>query len=160
MPKLLDLQLSSAALALRAAVSIIAFLVTFFLLYYLPTNLSSLASSIAGPSYAPVVEELASSIISPALPDIGLAIAAFTLLGSFFRGTKVYGPLLVVNGALYLSYVYIFFHGGSLSIPIPSSLGAKVTGTLIVNLSTLMYIFSIGALLTIVKGAMMLAARK
>ncbi len=53
------------------------------------------------------------------MPPVGLLVAALVYLGALSRGTKVYGVIVILLRIYFLAYVYLFFHGGTISIQVP-----------------------------------------
>lgn len=160
MPRLLGLQLSSGALALRVVLGAIAALVTFVVFYYVPANLPGFASALLGSGSSTAGETVSGflkSLINPNLPTVGLLLTVFVFIGVVIRGTRAYGAVVIVDGLLFAVYVYLAFQGGTISISLPSGLPSSAAGTVAIGASTLMYIFLIAPLLTMVKGSLILA---
>ena len=156
MVKLLDLELSKGALLFRMIVAVIVGTINVLLFYYLPTRIGSISSGYLPSNYASSISAFISGLVSPLLPIIGIALGVFVLLGIVFRGTKIYGLFVALNGALFAAYTYVFFQGGTVHVNIPSGLVQNVTGTLVLGLNLLMLLLIIPSLLTIVKGAVLL----
>lgn len=122
---------------------------TAVIFYYVPANLGSYLKQLAGASAA---ESVVNALISPDLAMIGLAAAALVFLGVFLRGTKAYGPILVVSGLVFLAYVYVAFQGGTIGLTVPQGIQYSPTGSVSIGVSGLMYLSMLGPLLTVVKG--------
>jgi hypothetical protein len=152
MPKVMGVQLSGGALAVRLATAVVGAAVSFLLLYYLPANISTVVPQGAS--------ALASPLFPPVLPPLGLAITALVFLGFLLRGTGAYGFILLLLGLLFIAYVYILFGGGTIYLQIPSSAAYGASGTVAVNASTLMYILLVAPILTVVKGVFILTTHR
>lgn len=159
MPNMLGLQISGVRLALRVVLAVVIGGLAFVLFYYVPSHLLDLIDRFLPPGSQSVVSGIVSNLISPTLPTIGLALSAFVFLGIILRGTKVYGPILVLNGLSFLAYIYTALHGGTVGLTLPSDLLQGVSGGVTVDLSTLMLIMLLPSLLTIVKGAVLTVSR-
>lgn len=160
MPRILGLQLSAGALALRVVLGAITALVTFVVFYYVPANLPSFASGILGSASSTaggVVSGFLKSLINPDLPTVGLLLTLAVFVGVLIRGTRVYGAVVLANGVLFAAYVYLAFQGGTVSITLPSGLPSSAAGTIVIGASTLMYVFLLAPILAMVKGALILA---
>ena len=90
---------------------------------------------------------------------MGLVVAALVFLGILLRGSRVYGPVLVVLGGALLAYVYVMFHGGTIDIAIPQVQQYSISGSVAIGLAALMYLFMVPALLTLVKGVVLTAMK-
>ena len=152
MPKLLDLEVSRGSLTLRAVLGAVFGGLSFAVFYYVPANLGSLISPAVPASSASSASSLISSLVSPSLLLIGLAAALLVFLGFFLRGTKAYGPILVVNGLIFLAYVYAAFQGGTITLTLPAGLPSTASGTLSLDVSNLMLLLLLAPILTVVKG--------
>ncbi len=155
MPRLLDLKLTGAKLALRLALAILLGGLAFVLFYFLPASASSLLGNSLSTAGIPGASGVVSSLINPSLPLIGLAAALFVFLGVLLRGTRIYGPIVIVTGLVFAAYVYTAFQGGTISLTLPPGLQGNASGTIAINASTLMYLFLLGPVLTILKGVVL-----
>ena len=155
MPRILDLELSGGKLALRVVLAAVFAVLAALLFYYVPASIGSFAKSLGGASNASTVESVVNSLVSPNLPMIGLAAAAMVFVGVLLRGSRVYGPILVVTGAVFLAYVYVAFQGGTISLDIPQGQQLSLAGSVSIGLSGLMFLFMLAPLLTIVKGVVL-----
>lgn len=152
MPRLLGLDVSGASLALRVVLGIVFGGLALGLLYYIPANLGSMLSSYLPASTKAVATGVVSSLLSPSLPLIGLVAATLVFLGVLLRGTRVYGVILLANGLVFVAYVYTLFQGGTITLSLPSGLPSSLSGSLSLNVGSLMLIFLIAPILTVVKG--------
>lgn len=119
MVRLIDLDVSGASLAARLALGAILGGLAFLVFYYVPANLLGIASNLAGVEIPPQAAGVISSLIEPALPSVGLALAPAIFLCALFRGTKAYGPLTIALSLIFAAYVFLFFHGGAISVAAP-----------------------------------------
>jgi len=150
MPKILDLQLKTSSLVLRLIVGLITAAVSFILLYYIPANLSSLMYSSGVRDE--IVITLVKGLVNPMLPTIGLAVAVLELVSAIMRGSKTYGPITLVLGLLLTSYFYLFFQQGAIVIPLSGYIYPGLSGSIVIQTSTLMLLFMLPGILTALKG--------
>ena len=150
MPKILDLQLKTSSLILRLIVGLITAAVSFILLYYIPANLSSLMYSFG--IRDEIIINLVRSLVNPVLPTIGLAVAVLELVSAIMRGSKTYGPITLVLGLLFTSYVYLLFQQGAIVIPLSASIYPGISGALVIQLTNLMLLFMLPFILMALKG--------
>jgi hypothetical protein len=160
MPRLLDIEVSGGRMAIRLVTGIIGAVIAFVVLYFIPTSAASLVSGSVPASFAAGINSLISSLVNPVMPPVGLVIAVLVFLGALLRGTKIYGPIVILLGILYLAYIYLFFGGGNLNVQIPQGIAQGVSGSLVLQVSLLMSLFMIPAILTIVKGVVLSLPRK
>jgi len=162
MPKILDLELKASSFALRIVVGIIAAAITFFVLYYLPANLLSILSQFVPAQALPdpsILNPLLSSLVNPSLPMIGLLLTVLVFLECLFRGSKAYGPILMLTGLGFIAYLYLLFQGGTLSMTVPPSLLMGISAGVALDLTTIMLLFMLPAILTIIKGAVLMTKK-
>jgi hypothetical protein len=155
MVRLLGLELSSGRLALRAVLAVVVALVAFAFFYLIPAMIPGIAKQLAGSANSSAVSGIVNSLVNPELPAIGLAVTALMFLGVFLRGTKVYGPVLIVLGLALAAYVFAFFQGGTINLAIPSISQYMASGSVAISLAGLMYLFMLGPLLTVLKGVVL-----
>jgi hypothetical protein len=151
----MDLELSSASLALRVISGAALAALVFFAFYYLPANLSALVSGSLTPSNAAAVSSVATALIG-STPIIGLVLAVLVFLGAILRGSKVYGAVLIVIGILFATYTYLLLHGGSIGGALPSNLSSGASGNFVIDVTLLMVVLLIPSILTVVKGTLLL----
>ena len=162
MPKILDLELKALSLALRAITAIIVAGITFFLLYYLPANFLNIlgqfvpAQALPDPS---ILNPLLSSLVNPSLPMIGLLLTILVFLECLLRGSKAYGPLLILTGLSFIAYLYLLFHGGTITITLPASLLMGISAGVAVDLTTIMLLLMLPSILNIIKGAVLMTKK-
>ncbi len=164
MVKLLDLEVSGASLAARIVLGVILGALAFLIFYYVPANFLGLASDVLRMEIPPQAADVLSSLVDPALPLVGLALAPAIFLCALFRGTKAYGPLTIALSLLFAAYVYLFFHGGAISVAVPVG---SIAGDLLMELSLsirvemamLMALFLIPPILGVAKGALLMLKR-
>ena len=159
MPRVMNLQLSSATLAIRVVLGIVLAGITFLIFYYLPANLASLISSHISSTNAETVSGMTSSIIGSTLPIIGLVLTVLVFLRVVLMGTNIDGVILILSGVFFAAFTYTALHGGTIAIALPSGLSQGATGNITIDVSLLMLVLLIPSLLTIVKGALVLAVR-
>jgi hypothetical protein len=155
----MDLQLSSASLALRVISGAALAALVFLAFYYLPANLSALVSGSLTPSNAAAVSSVAAALVG-STPIIGLVLAALVFLGAVLRGSKVYGAVLIVIGMLFATYTYLLLHGGVIGGTLPSNLSSGASGNFAIDVGLLMVVLLVPSLLTIVKGTLLLAVHE
>lgn len=162
MPKILDLELKGSSLALRVVTGIIAAGITFFLLYYLPANFLSLLGQLVPAQALPdpsILNTLLSSLVNPSLPMIGLLLTVLVFLECLLRGSKAYGPILIISGLSFIAYLYLLFHGGTMTITLPASLLMGISAGVAVDLTVIMLLFMLPSLLTIINGAVLMTKK-
>lgn len=161
MARLLDLEMTSGGIAVRAVLAVVFGGLAFLLFYYVPASLGSLLTGAisSNSTVGGAAKSIVDSLISPNLAPIGLGVAALVFVGAFLRGTKAYGPVLIVLGAALLAYVYTAFQGGNVSVAIPSSVGYSASGSVSVGVAVLMYLFLLPPLLTLLKGVVLTAMK-
>jgi hypothetical protein len=152
--------MTGGRLAVRVVLAAVFGGVAAALLYYVPASLGGVAEQLAGGANASAVQSIVGALVSPSLPLIGLAAAALVFVGVLLRGTRGYGPVLVVLGAVLVAYVYTAFQGGTINISIPQGVQYGASGTVSISLAALMYLAMVGPLLTVVKGVVLTAARQ
>lgn len=130
----------------------------FLVFYYLPVNFSALVSGSLPSNSAAAVSSVAAAVVG-STPIIGLVLAVLVFLGAVLRGSRVYGMILILVGSLFATYTYLLFHGGSIGGTLPSDLSLGASGSFAIDASLLMVVLLIPSLLTVVKGALLLAVR-
>jgi len=152
MPKILDLQLKTSSLVLRLITGLIAAAFCFILLYYIPANLPSLIYSYG--LRDEMIINLVKGLINPMVPAIGLAVATLELISAIMRGSKIYGPITIILGVLLAFYFYLLFQQGTIVIPLSGTIYPGLSGSIIVQASTLMLLFMLPGIFTILKGTL------
>ncbi|MDG7012817.1 MAG: hypothetical protein JRN46_01150 [Nitrososphaerota archaeon] len=151
--------MSAGKLGLRAVLAAVFGAIALVVFYYVPASLGTLASRLVGPADTPAVSSLVASLVGPTLPALGVAVAVLVFVCFFLRGTKAYGPVLVVLGLALLAYVYVLFHGGTVYATVPTLSQYSAAGSVAISMAALMYLFMLPPLLTVVKGAVLTAAK-
>jgi len=128
---------------------------SFVVFYYIPANLGNLLSSALPAASRAAATSVVSALISSSLPLLGLAATALVFLGMLLRGTRAYGIILLLNGAVFLAYVYVVFQGGTITLSLPPGLPSSVSGNVSLNMSNLMLLFFIAPILTVIKGVVL-----
>jgi hypothetical protein len=137
--------------------SLLAAALAFAAFYLLPSLLSSLLSLAIPPEAA---SEVASSLIYPVLPFVGLLIAVLVFLVILTRGTKIYGPVLILYGFSSIAYIYLALHAGTIQLAIPASTFAETSANVTVNLTALLLILLVTPILTVLKGLLVTLQRR
>ncbi|RWX73484.1 MAG: hypothetical protein Metus_1458 [Candidatus Methanosuratincola subterraneus] len=161
MVRLIDLDVSGASLAARLALGAILGGLAFLVFYYVPANLLGIASNLAGVEIPPQAAGVISSLIEPALPSVGLALAPAIFLCALFRGTKAYGPLTIALSLIFAAYVFLFFHGGAISVAAPvdqlvGGLPMELSLSIRVDMAMLMALFLVPPALGVAKGVLLM----
>ncbi|XRH76126.1 MAG: hypothetical protein ACO0C9_03485 [Candidatus Methanosuratincola verstraetei] len=164
MVRLIDLDVSGASLAARLALGAILGGLAFLVFYYVPANLLGIASNLAGVEIPPQAAGVISSLIEPALPSVGLALAPAIFLCALFRGTKAYGPLTIALSLIFAAYVFLFFHGGAISVAAPvdqlvGGLPMELSLSIRVDMAMLMALFLVPPALGVAKGVLLMMKR-
>ena len=162
MPKILDLELKATSLALRVVIGVIAAAITFLISYYLPANLLSLLSQFLPAQALPppsTLEPLLSSIINPMLPMIGFVLTVLIFLEYLLRGSKAYGPILILTALSLIAYLYLLFNGGTMAIALPASIFMGTSVDMALDLTIMMILLMLPSILNMIKG-MVLITRK
>jgi len=164
MVRLIDLDVSGASLAARLALGAILGGLAFLVFYYVPANLLGIASNLAGVEIPPQAAGVISSLIEPALPFVGLALAPAIFLCALFRGTKAYGPLTIALSLIFAAYVFLFFHGGAISVAAPvdqlvGGLPMELSLSIRVDMAMLMALFLVPPALGVAKGVLLMMKR-
>ncbi|MGA2572930.1 MAG: hypothetical protein ABSF36_01830 [Candidatus Methanomethylicaceae archaeon] len=174
MPKLLDLEISTASLAIRVILGLICAGIIFFIFYYLPVNLKAildfvLSTVVPGSSSIPpgVTSDVLGVVVSPILPFSGLVLTVVTFLEIVMRGTRIYGPILIVSGSFWLVVLYIVFEGGNIVFALDQSLFSGLSEILpsfalriSIGLIPIMLIFMLPSMLTVTKGVVLVLGRR
>jgi len=127
--------------------------------YYVPANLAGLVSRFLPSGSTTAVSSVASALVGPILPVIGLALTVLVFLATVLRGSSPYGMILVITGLLFVDYTYIIMQGGTIGIDLPGGLPQGASGNISIDAGLLMLILLIPSLLTVVKGVLLLMAR-
>ncbi|MEN3052359.1 MAG: hypothetical protein ABC606_00980 [Candidatus Methanosuratincola petrocarbonis] len=161
MAKLLDLEVSRASIAARLILGVLLGALGFLVFYYVPANFLRLASDVLRMEIPPQAAGVLSSLVDPALPLVGLALAPAIFLCALFRGTKAYGPLTVALSLLFAAYVFLWFHGGAISLalpidPIGGGVPMELSLSIRVEMAMLMALFLIPPMLGVAKGVLLM----
>ena len=161
MLRILGLEITGGRLAMRMLLGGLLAFFTFVILYLLPLDIVELAIGAVPAQMEAQIAPILASLIHPALPPLGLALTPVVFLLIVLRGSKIYGSLVVLEGALSFTYVFFAFQGGIFSVNIPSSLLSSISGlpagvsisiVLQSNLVLLMVLFLLPSVLIAVKG--------
>lgn len=124
MVRILDIELSRRAFALRIITAVFFAGLTLFFFYYLPLNFAHLVSPYVPQRYIPTVDSIRANLSNSALPVLGLVLAGLTFVETIFRNTWGYGAILVATGSFYIIYDLSLYTQGLLFTGlVPSSLG-------------------------------------
>jgi hypothetical protein len=168
-PKLLDLEIGTASLVIRVILGLICAGIVFFLFYYLPVNLKAILDFVlftkvplSGNIISGATGDVLRALVLPLLPYLGLVLVVGTFLEILMRGTKIYGPILIVSGAFWLMVLYIVFEGGNIVFTLDQNLFSSISETLSsfalrisIGLTPIMLIFMLPSILTIAKGVVL-----
>jgi hypothetical protein len=154
-PRLLDLELSQKSLVFRLVSGILAAALTFLVFYFIPANIMTLVSGFIPSNARAAVNAVLSSIISPAMPLLGLFLTVLAFLSSLLRGSKVHGPIIILEGLCFIAYLYLTFQGGIITITLPKELLRGLSASLQLGLVNLMLLCMVPSLLTVVKGVIL-----
>jgi len=153
-------KLSKKELVVRIFLGGLLFLVFFLIFSYIPANISRM------PNYLPLdlrlreaIKQILDSIINPNLPTLGLLLAFLVFAETLSKGTKVHGFFVLALGIAFLSYIYLLFQGGTISLEIPEGIFPSLTLKLSIDVSLLMYLFMLPFLLLAIKGLISLILR-
>ena len=157
MPRILDLQLSNKAFALRLTAAIGSGILSFFFLYYVPANLSTMINRIL-----PVMglADLIQQFIPPLLPPLGLIITVLIVLGIIFKKTMLHGPVVSITGLTCFVYTYTAFRGGTLVFNLPQTMIPDTTARVTVTLTTIMSLFLAAPACNILNGVLLALEHK
>ncbi len=164
MVKLLDIEITSERLVFRVLIALFLAFLSLAALYLVPRALIDYSRLIPDAKLKGLVNQLLDSRSS----ILGILVSVSVLATVTLRKTKGEGPLLICMGVSLLSFWYISFHGGAITLPLPvtelqqaigfnapMSIQANVT----TNLTTLMLAAMLPSLFIIVKGVILTAAR-
>ncbi|MHB8566874.1 MAG: hypothetical protein ACYC7D_06760 [Nitrososphaerales archaeon] len=112
MPRIGNLELSSAHLALRIIIGLILGALVLILFYYVPAHLTALLSPYVPQKYLPDIAQFVSILESPGIPFLGVLLAIVVFFDVLLKGSWIYGIALVLTGILFLSYDILLFEGG------------------------------------------------
>ncbi|MGC8936220.1 MAG: hypothetical protein ACP5KV_02485 [Candidatus Methanomethylicaceae archaeon] len=155
MPRVLDLEIGTRWLVLRIVAGAILSAVVFFFLSYVPSNLPGLICRFLPADISNVAAQILSGLVHPILPALGAIVSATVFLEILFRKTKAYGPILIISGLVAVLYIYFAFQGGVMVIHLPKGLTMGVQVSAYFDLTIIMVLVMLPALLTILKGAVM-----
>lgn len=156
MAKFLDLDLGVVTFSLRLLAALVFASVDIFLLYYVPTHLNTLISEYLPINNSSNIENMIAGLVSPSLPLVGIAVSLVAFFGILFKGSKIYGLILALTGILFSFCTYLFFQGGTMFVHIPSGLIQGISGSVVMDLTILMWLLMLPSLLTIVKGRVLI----
>jgi hypothetical protein len=120
--------------------------------YYVPVNLVALASRFMPSEASATLGTVLSSVVNPVLPVLGLLLTALVFLVTVLGGSRLHGPLLILEGACFSAYTLLVFQGGTVSMSLPSELLQGIGANIYLDLRVLMLIFLAPSALTMIKG--------
>lgn len=143
---------------------------TLFVFYYLPLNLTRIASPYIPPQYLPELRYIEQSISDSSLPLLGIFLAILTFVDTIIRGSWGYGVILVVMGSFWILYdLSLYKQGLLLSGIAPSTLSflqgghgqasssSLLSSTMIADVLTgIIVLFILSSLITITRGVRIL----
>jgi hypothetical protein len=152
------LAVSGRNIVVRFLLAFLFSMFAFVAFVVLPSRIANLASAFFPLTAGTIGATVASSLIAPSEPTLGLLIVLLMFAGVFLRGTNLYGPLLILNGLVYVVLVYTFFRGGLLDLSaLGDVFGAQATRiTVTADTRVLMTVLLIGPALTILKGLLLM----
>jgi hypothetical protein len=162
--KLLDTEIRSESLVFRVLIALFLASLSLAALYLAPRALITYLKVIPDAQ----LQSLMNQMLDQRLPTIGLIVSAIVLLTVTLRKTRIEGPLLICLGASLLSFWYILFHGGTISLPVPvteiqRAMGVNVPmsiqANVTVNLTALMLAAVSNPLLIVAKGVLLSVSR-
>ena len=162
--KLLDTEIRSENLVFRVLIALFLASLSLAALYLAPRALVNYLKVIPDAQ----LQSLINQLLDPRIPTMGLIVSAFVLVTVTLRKTKIEGPLLICLGASLLSFWYILFHGGTITLPIPvtevqQAMGINVPmsieANVAVNSTTLMLAAMSTPILIIAKGVLLSVSR-
>lgn len=131
----------------RIVGAVATFIAYFILLAYLPANIGGIAS------YAGIGIDISSIIrINQNLPIVGVIIAAAAAGGVLFRGSRLAGVFSIIMGLALILYIYLILNGGIVELRMPEGIVPNLSLKVMLDMTTLMYLFMIPPLLIVVKG--------
>jgi len=156
MVRMMGLRITGKRLIARLILATVISSIAFFLLFYLPQNITTFASGTILVTRSSIGSQVLSSLVSPTQPTLGVFIAMLVFAGVLLRGSRVFGPILIQNGLAFLLYVYSFFQGGIFHFSATGSVFgvAEASLQLSADLTFLMALFLVPTALTIVKGVL------
>lgn len=160
MPRLLDLEIGTGRLILRIVAGGILSVLVFFLLSYLPSNIPWIIKRFAPAEVSEAAIQILSGLVHPLLPTLGALLTVLIFLEVLFRKTKAYGPTLILAGLISALYIYFAFQGGTITLPLPKGYTMGVQVNVYFDLTFVMLLALLPALLTVVKGIVMVAKHK
>jgi hypothetical protein len=91
-------------------------------------------------------------------------LAPAIFLCALFRGTKAYGPLTIALSLIFAAYVFLFFHGGAISVAAPvdqlvGGLPMELSLSIRVDMAMLMALFLVPPALGVAKGVLLMMKR-
>ena len=155
MPRVLDLEIGKGRLALRVLAGAILSAVTFLLLSYTPSNMQEVIKKFVPADISNTVIQIASGLIHPYIPVLGALLSILIFLEVLFRKTKAYGPILIIAGLVSALYIYLAFQGGILTLVIPREYTMGVRVSAYFDLTVIMLLIMLPAILTVLKGVVM-----
>lgn len=113
MPRLFGLEMTRFTLMTRILIGSALAALSFIFLIYIPLNVMEIVSMI--------MQRLPSSAMLPPsmyliIALLGAVIACLTFVVVVARGSKIYGPVLMAYGLVFVAYIVAFFQGGSMSL--------------------------------------------
>jgi len=152
--KIPDYEEGKRPLFLRVLKGFILLGIIYFFLSYSPSYIWYLKKYLP-PGFPVMLIDIVSEIIHPLVPLLGFLVGVLVFLSVVFYMTKAYGPLLIMAGLVYSYYVYLLFHGGVIDLVFPEVFGAGSGLTASLDLTIIMILAMLPAILTIAKGLLL-----
>jgi glucan phosphoethanolaminetransferase (alkaline phosphatase superfamily) len=158
MPRILGIDLTGKAIVLRVIEAIFFSMLAFAFFFYVPTVLPSSVSGFVTVTGGGLGSHVLSNLIAPTAPTLGLFIVLVVFAGVVLRGSRVYGPLLVLNGFAFALYVYSIFQGGVIRVQAMGDAFGATNASLSLSLDVtwIMVAFMVPPALAILKGVILI----
>lgn len=164
MVKLLDTEIRSERLVFRVLIALFLTSLSFAALYLLPRAALNYIKLIQDAQ----LQSLLTQLLDARILTIGILVSLLVLVTYTLRTTKAEGPLLILLGASLIAYWLILLHGGTITLPVPEVAIKELIGqqapyaaqvNITAKITTLFLAAICPALLIIIKGALLTAAR-
>ena len=159
MPRLAGVELSHGELASRLVLGTVASALVFFVYYFIPASLVAFASKFIPANALAAADKVLPSLVNPAMPILGLFLTLLVFLSVLLGGSKLYGPIVILDGACVFAYTILVFQGGTISVTIPREMLQGLGVYLQIDLTVLMLVFLVYPVLTVIKGVFLTLKR-
>ena len=155
-PRLAGVELSHGELASRLVLGTVASALVFFVYYFIPASLAAFASKFIPANAA---DKVLPSLVNPAMPILGLFLTLLVFLSVLLGGSRLHGPIVVLDGACVFAYTILLFQGGTISVTLPREMLQGLGVYLQIDLTVLMLVFLVYPVLTVIKGVFLTLKR-